>query len=589
MSFLAGAAVLLAAAVIAVPISRRLGLGAVLGFLAAGTVIGPQGLGLVAGVDGLLHFAEFGIVLLLFVIGLELQPSRLWTMRNAMFGLGAAQVAITGGLLALIGRFLGLTVEAAAVVGLALSLSSTAFALQILAERNQLATRHGRATFGILLFQDLAAIPLIALIPALSGEPTGPMDSTGWLAGLETLGVLIAVGIGGRLLLRYAFRLVALSRVKEVFTAAALLTVIATALLMSEMGLSAGLGAFLAGVLLADSEYRHELEADLEPFKGLLLGLFFMAVGMNLNVGMILAEPATLAALVAILVVVKALILYAIGRSAGLEPACARQAALTVSQGGEFAFVVFAAATAAAVLTQEQADRLVAVVTLSMVTTPLLLAAAGRLPRRGEQRPDLEPPPGEENQVIIAGFGRFGQIIGRILRAKRIGFTALDASAENVDFVGSYGNKIYYGDASRLDLLTAAKADRAVVFVLAIDDVEASVRTAETVLKHFPHLKIFARARNRNHAYRLMELGITVTWRETLLSSIDMASAVLKGLGLPDFEAEKAVATFRAQDERRLQATFGRHKDDAWVRAMAKQAAEELRELLAEDEARKDG
>lgn len=586
MSSLAETAVMLAAVVITVPIARRLGLGAVLGYLAAGVAIGPAGFDFVTGADALLHAAEFGIVLLLFIIGLELQPSRLWTMRHAVFGFGLAQVVITGGALALIARFAGFDVAAASLIGLALSLSSTAFALQTLAEKQQLTTRHGRLAFATLLFQDLVAIPLIALVPLLGGQASGPMGTTGLLAGAEKLVLLALLMVAGRYPLRLAFRLVTRARVQEVFTAAALLTVIGTALLMTAAGFSAALGAFVAGVLLADCEYRHALQADLEPFKGLLLGLFFLAVGMSLNVAMIAAEPFAIALLVGALVVVKVAVLYPLARMAELPKAGAWRLAGVLSQGGEFAFVIFTAAAAAAVLPVEQRDRLIVVITLSMVTTPFLLGLIEAVARR--HRVDAgprEPPPGDEHQVIIAGFGRVGQIVARVLRAKRIAFTALDASPEQADFVARYGNKIYYGDASRLELLTAAGADKAVVFVLAIDDVEASVRTAETVVRHFPHLKIYARARNRQHAYRLMELGVAAIWRETLLSSIELTRAVLTGLGLPDYEAERACRTFRSHDEQQLATTFGRHRDDAELRALARKSAEELEELFAQDAA----
>lgn len=587
MSTLAETAVMLAAAVILVPIARRLGLGAVLGYLAAGAAIGPQGLNLVAGVDNLLHFAEFGIVLLLFIIGLELRPSRLWTMRQAVFGFGLAQVAITGGALALIARLLGFSVAAATVVGLALALSSTAFALQTLAEKQQLPTRHGRLAFATLLFQDLAAIPLIALVPLLGGEAGGTMGVTGVRGGVVTIALIAVVMVAGRYLLRYAFRLVARARVAEVFTAAALLTVIGTTLLMSLAGLSAALGAFVAGVLLADSEYSHALQADLEPFKGLLLGLFFLAVGMSLNLSLIAAEPMLIAALVAILVAVKIAVLYPLARMAELPKMAAWRLAAVLSQGGEFGFVILGTALAANVLPAALSERLTVVITLSMVTTPLLFALVEAMARR---RPadvgDREAPPDEEHQVIIAGFGRVGQIVARVLRAKRIPFTALDASPEQIDFVSRYGNKVYYGDASRPELLLAAHADMASVFVLAIDDVEASVRTAETVRRQFPHLKIIARARNRQHAYRLMELGISAIWRETLSSSIDMTRAVLEGLGFSDYEARRACETFRSHDERQLVATFGQHRDDATLQALTRKAAAELEELFAQDAAR---
>ncbi|MGE5442342.1 MAG: cation:proton antiporter, partial [Bacteroidota bacterium] len=496
---------------------------------------------------------------------------------------------VTGGALALAGRMLGLGPQAAAVVGLALSLSSTAFALQLLAEKNQLTTRHGRAAFSILLLQDLAAVPLLALVPLLAPGAQGPMRSAGVSAAVEVLGILIATAVAGRFFLRYALRVVATTRVHEVFTAFALLTVVGTAVLMERLGLSAALGAFVAGVLLADSEYRHELQADVEPFKGLLLGLFFIAVGMSLNMRTIIGDPGTMVVLVAGLILLKGVILYALGRANGLGTPSARALAVTIAQGGEFAFVILGVAAEAEVITRALADRLIAAVTLSLVVTPLLFAINGAIERREAKRKANETAydalPGDESQVIIAGFGRFGQIVARILRAKRIPFTALDNSSEQVNFVRDYGSKVYYGDASRLDLLLAARADRAIAFVLAIDDVAASVQTAEVVRKHFPHLKIYARARNRQHAYRLMELGISIVWRETFLSSLDMARELLKGLGLPDFAAARTTEIFREHDERRLYSLYGEHRNEERMRMLAKKAAEELEELFAQDAA----
>jgi glutathione-regulated potassium-efflux system ancillary protein KefC len=587
MALIQEAAVFLTAAVIAVPLAKRLGLGAVLGYLGAGVAIGPHGLGLVSGVFEVFHFAEFGVFLLLFIIGLELQPVRLWTMRQSVFSLGCMQVFVTGGALALVGRLFGLEPAAAAVVGLTLSFSSTAFALQTLAERNQLTTRHGRAAFSILLLQDLAVIPLLALVPLLAPGATGPTQSAGLLAAIETLAFLLGTAVLGRFILRYALRIVARTRANEVFTAFALLTVVGATLLMGQLGLSAALGAFLAGVLLADSEYRHELQADLEPFKGLLLGLFFMAVGMSLNVQTIIGEPGTMAFLVAVLIIIKALILFVLGRANGLSTPSARALAVSLAQGGEFAFVVLGVAVEAGIITRDLSDRLIAAVTLSLAVTPLLFALNGVLERREAQRKDSErafdPLPGDERQVIIAGFGRFGQIVARILRARKIRFTALDISSEQIDIVRNYGSEAYYGDASRLDLLLAARAERAAAFVLAIDDVTASVRTAEVVRKHFPDLKIYARARNRQHAYRLMELGISVIWRETYLSSLDMARELLKGLGLPAFAADRSVEIFREHDERRLYSLFGEHRNEQRMQMLAKKAAEELEELFAQD------
>ncbi|MDH3596312.1 MAG: monovalent cation:proton antiporter-2 (CPA2) family protein [Rhodospirillales bacterium] len=586
MSLLGQTAIFLGAAVLAVPLSKRAGLGSVLGYLAAGAVIGPSVLGLISDVEAILHFAEFGVVLLLFVIGLELQPGRLWVMRKSIFGLGGAQVLLTAALLALGGAALGLPFVASVVASLALALSSTAFALQILAERNQLTTRHGRAAFSILLFQDLAVIPILALVPLLGAAPEGVAGGGALLSVLKVAAVLVGVVVGGHFLLRHAFRIAARTRVREVFTAMALLTVIGMALLMELAGLSMALGAFLAGVLLADSEFRHELEANIEPFKGLLLGLFFIAVGMSVDFGLLLEKPLEVGALVVALVLLKALVLFGVAKVAGHSSRAAGKLAVVLSQGGEFAFVILGLAVVSQVMERDLAKLLILVVILSMVVTPLLVMAEERfLPGRKKKTDgdDFEAPSGEENQVIIAGFGRFGQIVARILRAKRIGFTALEGSQEQVDFVRRYGNKIYYGDPSRLDLLHAAKAEQAVVFVLAIDEVEASLRTAETVRKHFPDLKIYARARNRKHAYQLMDLGVAVIQRETFLSSLDIARSVLEGLGLPDYEADRVVKKFREHDERRLYAHYGLHDDEQKMIDLAKEAAEELEELFAQD------
>ena len=585
MEDLRSAIIILSAAVVAVAVARRLGLGAVLGFLAGGALIGPQGLGLISDVDKILHFAEFGVVLLLFVIGLELQPSRLWTMRRTVVAFGCLQVFITGGAFAVLGRLLGLAPAPAAVVGISLALSSTAFALQTLAERGQLTTKHGRAAFAVLLLQDIAAIPLLAAVPMLAGVGGSVLDSAGLLAAAETLGILVGVAVIGRLVLRYAFRVVALTRVQEVFTAASLLTVVGTAGLMAELGISAALGSFIAGVLLADSEYRHELEADLEPFKGLLLGLFFMAVGMSLDLHLIVGEPGTMAMIVIALLLLKGIILYGLARGNGLDDGAARSLAVALGEGGEFAFVLLGAAATYGLLTQGLSSRLIAAVTLSMAVTPVLFTLNEKFTawRTGRKTGAFDTLPGEETPVIIAGFGRFGQIVGRILTGKGIAFTALEISAEQVNFVRQYGSKVYYGDASRLDLLQAAKADAAELFILAIDDVEASVRTAEVVSKHFPHLKIFARARNRQHAYRLMELGISVVWRETYLSSLDMARHVLTALGLTEYTAAQATETFRRHDEDLLYGMFGQHNDAKRMQAVAKRAERELEDLFAAD------
>ena len=589
MSLLGQAAIFIGAAVVAVPLTKRLGLGAVLGYLAAGMVIGPWGLGLIGDVESILHFAEIGVVLLLFIIGLELQPSRLWTMRKSVFGLGALQVAISAVILGAAGLALGLPWVAALIVGLSLSLSSTAFALQTLAEKGQMPTRHGRAAFSILLFQDLAVIPILALLPLLAprdGAAEQDLMSQALAAALA-IGAVAAVILGGRLILRPGLRLVAASGIREVFTAFALLTVLGTALIMEQVGLSMALGAFLAGVLLADSEYRHALEADIEPFKGLLLGLFFIAVGMSVNVGLLIERPGEIALLVVGLIAAKMAVLAGLGRAWGLNTRSSVYLAAAISQGGEFAFVIFGIAVGAQALEPGLAELLILVVTISMAVTPLLILAVERLAAgRGKtgQGEDQAPAVEEENQVIIAGFGRFGQIVGRVLRAKRIGFTALEASSAQVDFVKKFGNKIYYGDASRLDLLRAAKADQARILVLAIEDVEVSLRAAETVRQFFPNLTIYARARNRDHAYKLMDLGIDHVTRETFHSGLEVARSVLGGLGLSNTESRKIVETFRAHDERRLMAHRDIHHDEDKMAAMARTWATELEEILEDDE-----
>ncbi|HUR40592.1 MAG TPA: monovalent cation:proton antiporter-2 (CPA2) family protein, partial [Verrucomicrobiae bacterium] len=452
---LSAVAIFLVAAVIAVPLSRRLGLGAVLGYLAAGLVIGPWGLGLISDVDDILHFSEFGVVLLLFLIGLELQPERLWRLRGQVFGLGGAQVAATTLVLATAAYALDVPPMAALIAGFGLAMSSTAFVLRMLSERNELTSREGRMAFAILLFQDLAVIPFLALVPMLAGGGEG----AGALPALRALAVIALVVFAGRFLLRPVLRHLAAAKVPEIFTAAALLVVIGTSLLMEAVGLSMSLGAFLAGVLLADSEFRHELQADLEPFQGLLLGLFFMAVGMSVNLGLLAEKPLLVLGLVAGLVIAKAGVLYAIGRIARGPADASRALAIALSQGGEFAFVLFGVAAVAGVLDAPLHQLLLVVVTLSMATTPALYALQARF------RAPLAGPPfdiieASEAPVIIAGFGPFGQIVGRLLRLRRIGFTVLEKDVAQVDFVRRFGNKIYYGDAARLDLLRAAHAEK---------------------------------------------------------------------------------------------------------------------------------
>lgn len=585
MQFLLQALIFLAAAVIAVPLAKRLGLGSVLGYLVAGVVVGPDLLGLFDDVDDVLHFAEFGVVLLLFIIGLELQPARLWTLRRAVFGLGGGQVVLTALAIMAIALALGQEIHAALVAGLALALSSTAFVLQILHERREVATRHGRAAFGVLLFQDLAVIPILAALPLLAVGQAASSTQDAWLAVGQGVLAIAAVAVGGRYLLRGLLRVVAGSRVREVFTATALFTVIGVALLMDLVGLSMALGAFLAGVLLADSEYRHELEADIEPFKGLLLGLFFIAVGMSVDLGLLLARPLLVLALVLALIALKALVVVVIARLARHSWNTSALLAISLAQGGEFAFVILGVGLGVEMLDPATAGLLILVVTLSMAATPLLFLLHDLWVRRMAKaaEPEYDGQISEENQVIIAGMGRVGQIVGRVLAGRRIGFTALESDAAQVDFVRRFGNKVYYGDAGRLDLLRAAKADQAVLFVLAIEDVEQSLATARIVVKHFPHLRILARARNRQHAYALMDLGIRHVVRDTYYSSLELTRQTLTELGHEPDQATRIVETFRDHDIRRLHAQREVHKDLDRMAAENLQWTRELEALFEED------
>ncbi|MGH8633530.1 MAG: monovalent cation:proton antiporter-2 (CPA2) family protein [Burkholderiales bacterium] len=582
--FLIQATVFLAAAVIGVPLLKRFGLSSVLGYIVAGAAIGPWGLKLAGDVESVRAFAEIGIVMLLFLIGLELLPVRLWEQRRAVFGLGAAQVVATGLALGLAAWALGITPGAAAIIGFGLALSSTAIGLQILIEKKQLSTPQGRAGFAVLLFQDLAVIPLLAVLPVLTEGRAGVVHAAGEFSPLVTVLLLAGVVAAGRYLLRPYFRVLADAGSQEVFTAGALLVVLAVGVFMHQLGISMALGAFVAGMLLAGSEYRHEIEADIEPFKGLLLGLFFMAVGMSVNFGLVADEPLKIAGLVVALVAVKAAVMFALARTFGVETQPAYALAVVLSQGGEFAFVLFSLAAGEKLLPAALADLLVAVVTISMLTTPFLVNLLRCLPQPGKQAvPAGTAPPTEDNPVIIAGFGRVGQIVGRILATRGIPFTALDRDPGQLEFVTQFGEKAYFGDASRLDLLRAARADKAAVLVIAIDDIGASMTCAEIAKQHFPQLKIFARARNRLHAYRLLDLGITRVWRETFHSSADMAGRVLTELGLPDSTAEETVHIFTLHDERLLRRAAAHHADMPKLIEIARAGRAELRSLFEQD------
>ena len=580
-------AVLLAALAIAAPLARWLGIGSVLGYLIAGVLLGPYGLTSLFSTHEakeLLHVAEFGIILLLFLIGLELRPRRLWAMRNAIFGLGGAQVGISALLLGAAAVLFGLPWQTSLFAGLALALSSTAFALQVLEENGELSARHGRLAFAVLLFQDLAAIPLIALAPIFAFGAANAAAGMDFKAAIIALGTIALVVVAGYFLLDHAIRLIARTRVKEAMTAVALLTVVGVALIMQSVGVSASLGAFIAGALLAESSYRHELEADLAPFQGLLLGLFFTAVGMSLNLRLIVDQPLLVVTLVVGLVAIKSLVLFQVGRAHGLERRPARRLGLSLSQGGEFAFVLFATGVAVGAMHRDTSDLLSVVVTLTMAATPLLLALdTWRDGRKPTPAPLYDALPDNERHVVIAGFGRYGQIVARILRGKKIPFTALDISPEQVELVKQFGAQAFYGDASRPEILEAAQIGKARALVLAIDDVEASMRTAEQVRAQLPNLPIFARARHRNHAHRLLDLGITTLQRETFHSALETTRQVLKGLGYSDRETERVIKTFRTHDERRLSEDYKHYSDVEKLQARARSDAATLERLFAED------
>ncbi len=577
--------IFLAAAVIAVPLFQRLGLGAVMGYLVAGCVIGPQGLGLWKDTEAVQHISELGIVLLLFIIGLELVPQRLWQMRTQVFGWGSVQMLLTGLLLTLLLWTLNFRPGGAWVAGFGLAMSSTAMALQLLTERNELTSAHGRLAFAILLLQDLTVIPLLALLP-LAGEAAVTNATPAGQRVLLLAATLAMVLIGGRYLLRPWLRRVAAARSRELFTASALLLVLGVAALMSAVGLSMALGAFVAGVLLADSEFRHELESDIEPFKGLLLGLFFISVGMNLDLATLYsAWPAVLGG-VSVLMAAKGLVIYALGRRARLAPPAARALALSLSQGGEFAFVLFGLAVAHQALSAQEAAPLSLIVGLSMAATPLLRQVNDRWiePRLAREAPrDFDRLPEEAVPVIIAGFGRIGQIIARVLRLQNIPFTALDRDPTHIQFVSRFGNQVYYGDATRLDLLQAARVDKARLFVLAIADIEASVRIAQLLREGYPELKIFARASNREHAYRLLNTGVHYVIRETFGSSLELAEQTLLELGLPDTAASETVRIFREHDEKMLREAAAHVGDYAKLIELAHKGRAELESLFAQD------
>jgi glutathione-regulated potassium-efflux system ancillary protein KefC len=592
-SMLANALVYLAAAVIAVPLSKRLGMGTVLGYLAAGILIGPYGFKLIGNVEDALHFAEFGVVLLLFLIGLELEPDRLWALRRPIFGWGGAQVLGVTAFLFGAALLAGVGWKLALIAGLGLSLSSTAIALASLEERNLMPTPAGQAGFAILLFQDIAAIPMIAIVPLLGIPDDAGGSGNFWLATARVVGVLAGLIFGGRYLVRPLLQIIARTDTREIFTAFALLLVIAISLLMQWIGMSMALGAFMAGVLLADSEYRHALETDLEPFKGLLLGLFFIAVGMSVDFAVFLARPLLILGLVTAFLVIKITVLYGLSRAFGIARGQHLQFALLLSQGGEFAFVVFGAAATARVFTEDTASMLVVVVALSMVVTPLVLMAYDRLSARregGDSRREADQIEPNEDHVIIAGFGRFGQIVGRFLNANGVKLTVLDHDPDQIEVLRRFGFKVFYGDATRADLLRAAGAAQARALVVAIDDIEDSLELVDTVRRDYPDLLIFARARNVTHYYQLMDRGVTMIERETFDSALQLGRTVLTaGLGQNAYRIRQAALKFRKLNIANVHAVYPYYKDREQYVSMAKRGREELEEMIARDRRAQDG
>jgi glutathione-regulated potassium-efflux system ancillary protein KefC len=580
------ALVFFAAAVICVPIAARLKLGSVLGYLIAGALVGPWGLRLVAESQGTRNLADLGVVLMLFAIGLELDPKRLLEMRREVFGGGTLQLALCGGALGLALLATGVPWQAALVTGLALAMSSTAIALQTLGERNELSTPTGRKSFAILLFQDIAAIPLIAVVPLLGGVHSDSVLPF-WQRALIAVAALAGVIFIGRHLTRPALRVIARVNIRELFTAFALLLVIGIAELVSFAGISMTLGAFLGGVLLANSEFRHALESDIEPFKGLLLGLFFISVGMTIDFGLLVSQPGTVAAMLLGFLVLKMAALWLTARIIGVTSQQRLLFAALLSQAGEFAFVVFASAREVDLVTPEEGALLTMTVALSMALTPLLLLVHDKWvcnqaarPARDADAIDRQAP------VIIAGFGRFGQIIGRLLLANDIRPVVLDHDPEQVELLRRFDFEVYYGDATRLDLLEAAGAGKARLLVNAIDGVEDSLALVDRVREHFPNLPIIARARNVTHYQELRLRGVTVIERETFESALKTGRHVLEALGMDPFRAREIADTFRRYNAAIVEQQLANYKDDTRYLAAAKAGREELEEQFRRDRER---
>ncbi len=576
---------LLGAATIAVPLTRRFGLGSVLGYLVAGVAIGPSALGLVSQIDQIESIASLGVVMLLFLIGLELRPRRLWVMRRAVFLLGAAQVVMSAAALAFLAYLAGVDWAGAAVLGAGLALSSTAIVLPMLAENGLMQSRPGRDGFAVLLFQDLAFIPLVAVVPLLA-QRTLP-DHVPWHDVARAAVAVAVILVGGRFAVPPLIRRIGGARTPELFTTAALLIVCGTAYIASLAGLSMSLGAFMAGVLLSQSEYRHELQADIAPFEGLLLGFFFISVGMSADLKLAVAHPGLLAGATAALLLAKVAIGFLLALLARQTVPEAIRFSLALPQASEFSFVLFGAAVGVGALASGDAAMATLVAAVSMAATPVLFALSERflIPRfQEEPAPDFDTIEAADAPVIICGFGRFGQIIGRVLRMRGIPFTALERDLGQVDVVRRFGNKVYFGDFTRAELLRSAGAEQAKVLIVALDHPEDALRVVEVAKRTFPQLKIYARARNRRHAYLLMDREVDGLVRDTFHSSLKMAGDVLEALGVSHDDAVRSVELFREHDERNLLETHAFYRDEKQLIQSVQQVTEELETLFEADQ-----
>jgi glutathione-regulated potassium-efflux system ancillary protein KefC len=558
----------LAAAVLMVPVASHLGLGSVLGYLAAGVAIGPWGLRLITDAEAILHFSEFGVVLLLFLVGLELSPSKLWSLRKPIIGMGASQLLITTVLMTPVFHFFALSWKASLVAALGISLSSTAIALQILAEKGLFNTRAGSNGFSILLFQDLAVIPMMALIPLLGINEAVANADPAWLGALKAGAVIGGIILSGHFLLPPVMRIIAKTGLNELFTAFALLLVVSIAQLMDLVGLSMALGTFIAGLILADSEYRHALEAVIDPVKGLLMGLFFIAVGMSVDFGLLMAHPGKVAMLVLALVLVKTGVLQGLSRFSGISSRQRPFFSFLLSQGGEFAFVVFSLAASKHVISGEDAGLLILVVALSMMTTPVLMIINDKWlePRHAKvSRPEEESFGEQDTPVVIAGFGRFGQVIARLLHANNIPVTLLDHDPEHIEHSRKLGFKVYYGDAARLDLLRIAGVAKAKILVIAIDDMDKVSSIINIATQHFPGVKVISRVKDMKHLFSCLDAGMDIDdiHRETFSSALKASGRVLHALGIDKERVIQMQRQFRQHDDDVIARMYHAHHEGA--------------------------